>query len=336
MDVSIIIINYKSAPLIMDCVDSIYKQTTQNSFEIIIVDNNSNDDCEEKILSLYPATTWLQTGYNAGFARANNAGINIAKGQFILLLNADTIILDGAIDKSIELLKKEKDAVGCGVQLLNTDGTDQISGAYFVKGGLNSLLPLPYLGALIRWVGYKLKSTVPSLKSFQDKIEIDWIVGAYILIKKAVLDTSGLMDEDFFIYSEEIEWCARLKKSGKLFLFAAPKVIHLLGGSSNSYYNTSERENSKNIWDKKGLQIIVSNMLRIRKQYGILWFLIITGIYLFEIPIFFFCFLIESIFKFGKASYHWKNLTGYTKNIGILLRYFFKMLANKPYFYKVD
>ena len=335
MDVSIIIINYKSAQLVLNCVASIYQQTQQHSFEIIIVDNDSKDDCKERVLSDFPETRWLQTGYNAGFARANNAGIHIAAGEYILILNADTIILDGAIDKSLFLLKQEKEAIGCGVQLLNVDGTDQISGAYFVKGGLNSLLPLPYFGRVVRYFGYKFKSTVPSLKSFSGKVEVDWIVGAYILVNKNGLQKSGLMDEDFFIYSEEIEWCSRLKKQGKLFLFAEPKVIHLLGGSSSDYYETNEKENSTNIWDKKGRQLIVSNMLRIRKQYGIFWFLFITGIYFFETPVFFFCLLTANIFTAGKAAYKWKDFFGYTKNLSILLRYFFKMLVNNPYFYKV-
>ena len=335
MDLSIIIINYKSAKLVLDCVQSIYQQTQQYSFEIIIVDNDSKDDCKERVLAAYPQTKWLQTGYNAGFARANNAGIRIASGAYVLILNADTIILDGAIDKSIALLKNEIEGVGCGVQLLNTDGSNQISGAHFIKGGLNTLLPLPYLGKLIRYLGYRFKSTIPSVQTITDKIEVDWIVGAYILVKKDTLQKAGLMDEDFFMYAEEIEWCSRLRKQGKLLLFAAPKVIHIGGGTSSDYYTTTENENSKNLWNKKGRQIIVSNMLRIRKQFGIIWFLIIAGTYFFEIPIFFFGLLIHSIVTGGKAPYSFKNWIDYVKNMCVLLRYFFKIFFNKPYFYKV-
>jgi GT2 family glycosyltransferase len=335
MDVSIIIINYKSAKLVLDCVQSIYQQTHQCSFEIIIVDNDSKDDCEERVLTTFPATRWLQTGYNAGFARANNAGIRIAKGDYVLILNADTIIIDSAIDKSIALLKQQHDGVGCGVQLLNTDGTNQISGAHFIKGGLNTLLPLPYLGKLIRYLGYRFKSTVPSVQTIADKIEVDWIVGAYILVRKDVLQKSGLMDEDFFMYAEEIEWCSRLRKQGKLYLFEQPKVIHFGGGASSDYYTTTENENSKNLWNKKGRQIIISNMLRIRKQFGITWFLIIAGTYFFEMPVFFFCLLVNKTTAGGKAMYTWKNWIDYTKNMGVLLRYFLKILLNKPYFYKV-
>lgn len=335
MDVSIIIINYKSAKLVLECVESICREMHQYSYEIIVVDNDSQDDCKERLGTIYPAVRWLQTGYNAGFARANNAGIRIANGEYVLILNADTIILDGAIDKSISLLKQEQDAVGCGVQLLNTDGSTQISGAHFVKGGLNTLLPLPYLGKLIRYLGYRFKSTVPSVQTVEDKVAVDWVVGAYILVKKDVLSQSGLMDEDFFMYAEEIEWCGRLRKFGKLYLFAAPKVIHIGGGTSSDYYTTTENENGKNLWNKKGRQIIVSNMLRIRKQFGVGWFLFITAFYVVEIPIFFFGVLIHKCIAGKKAWYSWKNIKDYTANIGVLLRYFFTMLFNKKYFYKV-
>ena len=336
MDLSIILVNYKSTQLVLDCIESIHQQTKQYSFEIILVDNDSKDDCEAIVLAKYPDTVFLSMGYNSGFARANNAGIEISRGKFVLILNTDTIILDGAIDKSIHLLKQHADAVGCGVQLLNTDGTTQISGAHFVKGGLNTLLPLPYLGKLIRWLGYRLKTTVPSVQTVADNIEVDWVVGAYILVNKEVLNKSGLLDNDFFMYAEEIEWCGRLRQQGKLMLFAEPRVIHIGGGTSSDYYSTEENENGKNLWNKKGRQIIVSTMLRIRKQFGIFWFLIVTGTYLLEIPVFFFCLLADKIIHIGKTKYHWKNVADYTKNIGVLLQYFFKMLANKPYFYKVS
>jgi GT2 family glycosyltransferase len=336
MDLSIILVNYKSTQLVLDCIESIYQQTVQHSIEIILVDNDSNDDCQQKVLVKYPLVIFLSMDYNAGFARANNAGIEISKGEYILLLNTDTIILDNAIDKSISLLKQHPDAVGCGVQLLNIDGSTQISGAHTIKGGLNTLLVLPYLGKLLRHFGYRLKTTIPSVQTIADTIEVDWVIGAYILVKKEVLKKSGLLDNDFFMYAEEMEWCSRLRKYGKLLLFADPKVIHFGGGSSGEFYNTDENENGKNLWDKKGRQIIVSNILRIRKQFGIGWFLVIIGAYMVEIPIFFFCLFIDKIFSGGPAKYQLKNVFGYTKNIGILLTFFFKMLANKPYFYKTE
>ncbi|MGN6163606.1 MAG: glycosyltransferase family 2 protein [Flavisolibacter sp.] len=334
MDLSIIIINYKSAQHVLNCVESIYKETAEHSFEIIVVDNDSGDDSKDRILRTFPQIIWHQTGYNAGFARANNEGIKIARGKYILLLNADTIVLDKALDRTIDLFE-QTDAVGCGLQLLNPDMSHQISGAHFVKGGLNILLPLPYLGRFVRYWGYKLKTRVPSVQTVSKKVEVDWIVGAFILVRKEVLDKSGLLDDDFFMYAEEIEWCARLRKQGRLYLFDEPRVIHLGGGTSSDYYGTEENENSKNLWNKKGRQIMISKMLQIRKQFGLGWFLIICAFFIAEIPLFVFCLLIEKIIKGGKARYNWNNVQGYIQNIAVLLKYVPKIVSNKPFFYKV-
>lgn len=319
----------------MDCLQSIVEQTTPGSYELIVVDNDSRDGAKEKIVTAFPQVKWLQLDYNAGFARANNAGMKIATGDFYLILNADTIILDKAIDKSIALLKSYPGAVGCGIQLLNTDGSTQISGAHFIKGGLNTLLPLPYLGRFIRWLGYKLKTTIPSVQHVQQDMEVDWVVGAYMLVKAEAITRSGMFDEDFFMYAEEIEWCARLRKQGKLILFAEPKIIHIGGGTSGDYYNTEESENGKNLWNLKGRQILVSNMVRIRKQFGAGWFLVIAATYIFEVPVFAFCLLIDTMINGGKAKFKWKNVKDYAANIAVFMKHFFTILLNKRYFYKV-
>ena len=333
MDLSIIFVNYKTAQLLLDCIDSIYKQTKTLSLEIIVADNFSQDDSKEIVVGKYPEVVWIDMDYNAGFARANNAGIKIANGEFILILNTDTIILDSALDKVVALFKAEKEAVACGVQLLNTDSSNQISGAHFIKGGLNFLLPLPYLGKFVRYWGYRLKSTVPSITSVSEKVEVDWIVGAFILTTKKVAQAT-LLDEDFFMYAEEIEWCYRLRKQGKLFLFEAPKVIHLGGATSGSFYDTEESDNSKNLWNKKGKQILISMMLRIRKQFGISWFLIMLLLFIGEIPVFAVGLFIEKIV--GKRSrFNWLAFKNYCTNILVLVSLTGKIISNKPHFYKV-
>lgn len=334
MDLSIIIINYKSTDHVLACIESIYKETHKHTFEIIVVDNSSGDNSETVIKKAFPGILWIQSGYNAGFARANNMGIRASGGDYILVLNADTIILEGALDKTIELFKGKEDAVACGVQLLNPDLTHQISGAYFKRGGLNVLLPLPYLGRLIRYMGYKLKTKVPSVKEVVAQQEVDWIVGAFLMVKRDVLERSGLLDEDFFMYSEEIEWCSRLRKQGKLYLFEEPKVIHIGGGTSGDYYNT-DTDNSKNLWSKKATQIIVSMLLRIRKQFGVFYYLLICFFFIIEIPIFIVGLVFEKIFREQQARYSWANVGGYINNVGYIFKYFYRILVNKHFFYKV-
>ncbi|MES2776898.1 MAG: glycosyltransferase family 2 protein [Bacteroidota bacterium] len=334
MTLSIIIVNYKSAQLVLDCITSVYEQTWETSFEIILVDNNSGDDCKERVLEKFPGVQWIQTGYNAGFARANNAGIRVCKGEYVLLLNSDTIILDRALDKTIALFSRE-DAAGCGVQLLNTDGSYQISGAHFVKGGLNFLLPLPYLGRFVRYWGYKLKTRIPSITEVSERVEVDWIVGAFLMARRTAIDKAGLLDEDFFMYAEEIEWCSRLRKQGKMVLYSEPKVIHIGGATSGSFYDTKESENSKNLWNRKGRQIMLSMFVRTRKQYGVGWFLLMLSIFVFDIPVFFLGLLIEKVFKFGASRYSFRNFSDYTQNVWCLVKHSPKIIRNKPHFYKV-
>jgi GT2 family glycosyltransferase len=335
MNLSIIIINYKSVKLVLDCIKSIYEQTLDTTFEIILVDNDSQDDCEAILSEKYPAVIFKQMGYNSGFGRANNAGFSIAKGDYILLLNADTIILDRAIDKCLSLFKAKTNISACGVQLLNPDGSNQISGAINVKGGLNSLLPLPYTGDLVRYLGYKLKRTPPSIKEFKNEEQIDWIVGAFIMVKKENLIQAGYFDEDFFMYYEEIEWCFRLQKTAPLILFTLPKVIHILGGTSNDYYETTENENGKNVWNKKGRQVIVSNMVRIRKQFGVFWFLVNVTIYTANIFVFGVGLCIQKLLTPKACGFTWQNFWGYAYNVWTILKLSGKIILNKPHFYKV-
>ena len=215
MHLSIIIVNYKTPELTVDCLRSVFDQTKEIDFEVIVVDNDSQDASKDIILGVFPQVSWLQMGYNAGFARANNAAIRQSRGEAILLLNSDTINQDNAIDKCFQLFNSST-YVACGVQLLNLDGSAQISGNYVMKGGLNHLLPLPYVGSFIKWIGTILSVNKPNVPEVVNETEVDWINGAFLMVKKSAINIAGLMDEDFFLYAEEAEWCARLKKVGKL------------------------------------------------------------------------------------------------------------------------
>ena len=147
MRLSIIIVNYKTPQLVLDCLASIYKYDV-TGVEIILVDNNSDDNIQQILEQHYPLIIFIQMKYNAGFARANNAAIKIAKGENILLLNSDTVNLNDAINKCDNLLRVS-DYAAAGVQLLNEDKSPQISGNYAMKGGLNYLLPIPFTANIL-------------------------------------------------------------------------------------------------------------------------------------------------------------------------------------------
>jgi len=133
MKLSIIIVNYRSAALIMNCIRSAMAFASGSDFEWIVVDNQSGDDSRERICGEFPFVQWVEMGYNAGFARANNQGMKMAKGDVYLLINPDTLILEDAIQHCLEQLLAS-DHAASGVQLLYEDRSKQISGSYFMKG----------------------------------------------------------------------------------------------------------------------------------------------------------------------------------------------------------
>ena len=331
MELSIIIINYKCGQLIIDCIRSIIDQHSTFNYEIIIVDNNSNDNSKEILIGLFPGIRWIEMNYNSGFARANNEGIRNANGESILLLNPDTIIEDNAIEKCYHSFY-ESNYVACGVQLLNVDRTPQISGNYAMKGGLNYLLPLPFTGNILKFFASIFNVKKPNVPDANGIVEVDWINGAFLMVKKEAIDKAGLMDEDFFLYAEEAEWCSRLKKIGKLCIYGDINIIHLQGEISNETFASSGK-GYFNLFDRKGLQIMLSNLVRIRKQFGITWFLFILFIYVLEIPIFFIG-VVFSIIIFSK-KYSFLQVKNYAMNILSVLKLTPTILRNQPHFYKV-
>lgn len=330
---SIIIINFRSADLILDCLASIRGQTTKVVYEVIVVDNSADAEGRQKIIQAYPEVQWLDMGYNAGFARANNKGIRAAKGDAILLLNPDTVILERSLDYVYPLFM-DSGAAACGLQLLNEDRTPQIAGNFAMKGGLNYLLPLPYIGALLKWIGNHLKVAKPNIGEATGTQEVDWINGAFLMVRSSVLPRAGLLDEDFFLYAEEAEWCSRLKKQGKMLIYGDYHILHLQGETANEAF-ASEGKGYYNLYDKKGRQLIISNFLRIRKQFGVGWFLVDTLMYTLAIPVFAAGLFLTNILKRKSPFKGFRHVGGFIKNVGTLWAYAPRIIRNKPYFYKL-
>jgi GT2 family glycosyltransferase len=333
MSLSVIIVNYKTPQLLIDCLATLYGRDNKLSMEVIIVDNASGDNSRELVTSAFPGVKWIQMSYNAGFARANNEGIRQSGGEAVLLLNSDTLIEDNAVEKCYRQFMTDE-YVGCGVQLLNADRTPQISGNYFMKGGLNYLLPLPYLGPFLKWLGNLTKVEMPNVPDSGGLVEVDWVNGAFLMVKKTAIEKAGLLDEDFFLYAEEAEWCSRLRKVGKLCIYGQNKVIHLQGESANEAFGSSGK-GYYNLYDRKGLQIMISNMVRIRKQFGAGWFLFQLAMYTLNIPLFYICSFFDNLFQWRNPFRTFPWAAGFSANVFKLWRYVPVILSNKPYFYKV-
>ena len=331
MALSIILVNFKSPQLHIDCLTEIFKDPVASTFEIIEVDNNSGDDSRERITKAFPGVIWVQLDNNAGFSRANNAGMRKATGDTMLLLNGDTLPRGKDIEECYQRLRRS-DYIAAGVQLLNGDGTHQITGNYAMKGGLNYLLPVPFLGSLVKWLGDLVKVSKPHVPDKVGTIEVDWINGAFLMVKQEAIDKAGMMDEDFFLYAEESEWCGRLRKVGKICLYGDLEVIHLQGLTANLAFG-SDGKGYVNIYDRKGLQVMLSNFVRIRKQFGVGWFVFQLLFYIFDIPVFFIGMLFSRLA--GRGRYSWVQFRQYCKNVGVVIAKSGKIIRNKPYFYKV-
>jgi len=232
MHVSIIIINWNTCDILSDCLVSVYEQTQSISFEVIVIDNASTDGSTEMVKKEFPQVILIQNKENKGFAAANNQGIAQAKGRYILLLNSDTIILDNAIEKSVRFADAHPEAAVVGCRVLNTDRTLQPT-CFMSPSILNLLLSSSYL--------YKC---FPQSRFFgrermtwwgRDTIrEVDVVTGCFMLVRREAVEQVGMMDEQFFMYGEETDWCYRMKQAGWRIMFAPEGEIIHLGGASSS------------------------------------------------------------------------------------------------------
>ncbi|MFT3946318.1 MAG: glycosyltransferase [Agriterribacter sp.] len=333
MTLSIIIVNYKTPQLVVDCIHTIVNEKCSIPFEIIVVDNASEDESQQIVTSAFPGIKWIQMNYNAGFARANNEGIRQAKADMLLLLNSDTLNEYKIIGKCCETFHLSQYAA-CGVQLINRDGSPQISGNFVITGGLNNLLPLPYIGKVLKLLAQSINIKKTNVPDSDNEIEVDWINGAFLMAKKEAIQKAGLLDEDFFLYAEEAEWCGRIKKIGRLCIYGQYKIIHLQGETANQTFGSSG-QGYYNLYDKKGFQIMLSNFLRIRKQFGLSWYIIQIIVYTLTIPVFLTGVLLQTIIEFKNPVKNLGLWAGFTANVLKLWKFAPRIISNRPYFYKI-
>jgi GT2 family glycosyltransferase len=231
MDVSIVIINWNTKDILRDCLESVYEQTQDINFEVIVVDNTSADGSAEMVKNDFPQVILIENAKNNGFAAANNQGIAVAKGRYVLLLNSDTVVLDNAIKKTLSFADAHPEAAVVGCRVLNPDRTLQPS-CFMFPSILNMLLSTTYLYKLFpgsRFFGREHMTWW----SRDDVREVDVVTGCFMLVRREAIYQVGTMDERFFMYGEETDWCYRFKEAGwKVMFTPVGEIIHLGGASS--------------------------------------------------------------------------------------------------------
>ena len=236
MKLSVIVVSFNTRDLTLSCLKSIEKSGFRGKLEVVVVDNASTDGSVEaiqssfqyggqakfKVQSYNPKIKIIRNKENVGFAKANNQGTRKAKGGYILLLNSDTEVKRGSLDKLVEFVAGKEDGVVVGARLLNGDGTVQ-----------ESVMHLPTLGRAIEefWLGRKrwFGKYVPKSKG---PVEVEAVVGAAMLVPKKVIDKVGLLDERYFFYFEDLDYCRRVRCAGfKVYYLPAAAAVHYHGAS---------------------------------------------------------------------------------------------------------
>jgi GT2 family glycosyltransferase len=265
LDVSIIVVNWNGRDLLAHCLQCVESTVKQTAYEIIVVDNASSDGSQTMVKQDFPQVKLIENTDNVGFARANNQGMAISQGRYVLLLNSDAFVKEGTIDGMVAFMDAHPEAGMAGCKLLYEDGTVQPSVScfptleteFYTAVGLEKLFPnSPIFGKyLMRYWDHN------------DVREVDVILGAFMLARREAIDQVGMMDDSFFMYSEEVDWCYRFKHAGwKIYSTPEAEAVHLWGGTS------------KQVKVEMLIHMYRSRVRYFRKHYGQVQTLLLKGL----------------------------------------------------------
>ncbi len=288
MEISVVIVNYNVKHFLEQCLHSVYKSLEQLDGEVFVVDNNSVDGSCQMVKQKFPEVCLIENKDNVGFSKANNQAIKLCKGKYILLLNPDTFLQEDTLAKCVDFCNAHPNAGGLGVKMIDGKGeflpeskrslpTPEVS--FYKIFGLSSLFPKSKLFGKYH-LGYLDKDS-------NHKVEI--LAGAFMMLRKSVLDEVGVLDEAFFMYGEDIDLSYRIIKAGyDNYYFSDTTIIHYKGESTKKgsinyvmvFYKAmiifaNKHFSSKNAWVYK---LLINFAIYFRAAIGILRRLISSGI----------------------------------------------------------
>jgi GT2 family glycosyltransferase len=266
--VSVIIVNWNVRDMVLDCIRTVIEQTRLD-FEIIVVDNNSSDGSVEAIENEFDTVQIIVNDSNKGFAAANNQGLRASRGNYILLLNPDTLVEDNAIDKMLTWMQEDL-SIGCGgCQVYKSKDSIQktcfsdptLWNTILVQTGLHRISKTSHFWGKPEYFWWDRCS----------EMEVDVVSGMFMLIPRKVLEEVGEMDDAFFVYAEEADWCRRIRAHGYKCVFTPlTHIIHRDGGSKSTYQ----------IRPQMYVQLQKSQMIYARKHYGVSGYIQFKMLYL--------------------------------------------------------
>lgn len=282
LDLSIIVLNYNTKNITDKCIELIEKNTSGISFELVVVDNNSTDGSQTMIKEKekkYKNIKTIFSNKNTGFTGGNNQGIKKASGRYLLLLNSDAFVRDNIAEKMVNFMDENKKVGISTCSIENNDGTNQETGGHFpnllnVAAWMFFLDDIPVIRNLFKPVHPKSND-----KIYKKDGAIDWITGAFFMIRSELINQVGVLDEDYFMYVEDIDYCYRAKKAGWTTYFTKLGAVTHLRGASGISKNTiiKEFENMK-LFFKKHKSPLQTSVVVVILKIGALIRLIIFGL----------------------------------------------------------
>lgn len=251
MHLSIAIVNWNTRELLSNCLESIFKHPPAFPYNVVVVDNASSDGSSEMVRELFPQVCLIDNQENVGFARGNNQALRMTDSKYVLLLNPDTVVQPDAIQTLVEFMESNPTAGAAGPRVLNPDGTLQTS-CYVAPTLKHEFFRLFHLSRIYPYSTYKMKNWNTSLPR-----SVDIIQGDCLMLRKTALDQVGLLDESFFIYSEDVDLCYRLQRaSWGLYWVPKSQIIHFGGQSTGQ------------VAAEMFLQLYQSKLMCMRKHHG--------------------------------------------------------------------
>ncbi|MCK5271062.1 MAG: glycosyltransferase family 2 protein [Sedimentisphaerales bacterium] len=258
MDVSVVIVNWNTKALLHDCLVSVLEQAGDVDYEIIVVDNASSDGSADMVQSDFPDVTLVVELANRGYAAGVNAGIRVAQGRYVLVLNSDILFCDAAIARTVRYADTHPEAAVVGCQVRENQEKAQMT-CFGFPGLLNLFLRVSGLAMCFKKNRFFGREDMRWWQRDTER-EVDVISGMFMLVRRKAIDEVGLMDEDYFLYCEETDWCYRFSRAGwKMLFWPGASIIHLDGGGHSS---KTDRLKLK-------IQMQKSILLFLQKHYGI-------------------------------------------------------------------
>lgn len=273
MILSIIIVNYNGKGYLRQCLTSLYDSEHHPGFETIVVDNNSSDESCAMVRADFPQVRLIENNENAGFAKGNNIGLALARGDYILLLNSDTRVMGNALEKLILFLENHSRVAVATARLVYPDFSDQ---------GVARSFPTPMNGLFGRRSiltrlfpnnRYSQKYLTSRTHTSDEPFEVDWVSGACLMVRKDIIEEVGFLDERFWMYWEDADLCFRIKQKGwKIYCVPDALVIHYEGKS------VSRKSSSRSIIEFNKSVYRYYRKHHIRSSFELMNFVAILGL----------------------------------------------------------